>query len=278
MALILAAPLLTVARLILSRGVGQASKKYGPKLIKKTKDYISNNKLIWDGKKIIKPKPSSIKTVKPTKTTTKTDSGGVKEVQKKYNFDPKKIAAGKNDKLVNKKTDDIINKVKNSPDDGEKLLNNLDKSGNLFNFYIKGKFKNNRVFKKSIKDTLNNKNIKNNTTKKIDDTKLTSNVNKTPTMISTILGKAKKHPFATGMVVIPASMGLVNKASDMIKNMGGKTEAKTFGQAFREARKDKGPDAVFTYKGKQYSTVTEDQYKKAGFNSLSEYLNSKKNK
>jgi hypothetical protein len=278
MALILAAPLLTVARLILSRGAGQASKKYGPKLIKKTKDYISNNKLIWDGKKIIKPKPSSIKTVKPTKTTTKTDSGGVKEVQKKYNFDPKKIAAGKNDKLVNKKADDIINKVKNSPNDGEKLLNNLDKSGNLFNFYIKGKFKNNRVFKKSIKDTLNNKNIKNNTTKKIDDTKLTSNVNKTPTMISTILGKAKKHPFATGMVVIPASMGLVNKASDMIKNMGGKTEAKTFGQAFREARKDKGPDAVFTYKGKQYSTVTEDQYKKAGFNSLSEYLNSKKNK
>ena len=97
-------------------------------------------------------------------------------------------------------------------------------------------------------------------------------------MIGTILGKARKHPFATGMVVIPASMGLVNKASDMMKNMGGKTEAKTFGQAFREARKDKGPDAVFTYKGKQYSTVTEDQYKKAGFNSLSEYLNSKKNK
>jgi len=99
-------------------------------------------------------------------------------------------------------------------------------------------------------------------------------------MISTILGKAKKHPFATGMVVIPASMGLVNKASDMMKNMGvgGKTEAKTFGQAFREARKEKGPDAVFTYKGKQYSTVTEDQYKKAGFNSLREYLNAKKKK
>ena len=251
--------MLAMARLFLSKGAMQFTKKYGAKALKDVKKYITKNKLIWDGKKVIekttkiKPKVNpriknsnkkttttnkksfdeklkevegtrafNLRNKQSTKTTTKTDSGGVKEVQKKYNFDPKKIAAGKNDKLVNKKT----------------------------------------------------------TTKKIDDTKLTSNVNKTPTMISTILGKAQKHPFATGMVVIPASMGLVNKASDMMKNMGvgGKTEAKTFGQAFREARKEKGPDAVFTYKGKQYSTVTEDQYKKAGFNSLREYLNSKKNK
>jgi len=271
MAIIAVAAIPTVASFIARMGITQAAKRYAPKLIKEAQKYIKKHNLTKKaptlGKKTAesmkkttkkmqvvnkkinpKTKTSNKKTTtttnkksfdeklkevegtrafnlrnkQSTKTTTKTDSGGVKEVQKKYNFDPKKIAAGKNDKLVNKKT----------------------------------------------------------TTKKIDDTKLTSNVNKTPTMISTILGKAQKHPFATGMVVIPASMGLVNKASDMMKNMGvgGKTEAKTFGQAFREARKEKGPDAVFTYKGKQYSTVTEDQYKKAGFNSLREYLNAKKNK
>jgi len=213
--------MLAMARLFLSKGAIQFTKKYGAKALKDVKNYITKNKLIWDGKKVIekttkiKPKvnPRIKKTTKKTTTTNK------------------------------KSFDEKLKEV-----EGTRAFN------------------------------LRNKKVTNNTTKKVDDTKLTSNVNKTPTMIGTILGKARKHPFATGMVVIPASMGLVNKASDMMKNMGGKTEAKTFGQAFREARKEKGPDAVFTYKGKQYSTVTEDQYKKAGFNSLREYLNSKKNK
>jgi hypothetical protein len=213
--------MLAMARLFLSKGAIQFTKKYGAKALKDVKNYITKNKLIWDGKKVIekttkiKPKvnPRIKKTTKKTTTTNK------------------------------KSFDEKLKEV-----EGTRAFN------------------------------LRNKKVTNNTTKKVDDTKLTSNVNKTPTMIGTILGKARKHPFATGMVVIPASMGLVNKASDMMKNMGGKTEAKTFGQAFREARKEKGPDAVFTYKGKKYSTVTEDQYKKAGFNSLSEYLNAKKNK
>jgi hypothetical protein len=213
--------MLAMARLFLSKGAIQFTKKYGAKALKDVKNYITKNKLIWDGKKVIekttkiKPKvnPRIKKTTKKTTTTNK------------------------------KSFDEKLKEVEGT-----------------------------RAF------ILRNKKVTNNTTKKVDDTKLTSNVNKTPTMIGTILGKARKHPFATGMVVIPASMGLVNKASDMMKNMGGKTEAKTFGQAFREARKEKGPDAVFTYKGKKYSTVTEDQYKKAGFNSLSEYLNAKKNK
>ena len=213
--------MLKMATFFLSKGGIQFVKKYGAKALKDVKKYITKNKLIWDGKKVIE------------KTT---------KIKPKVN--PRIKNSNKKTTTTNKKSfDEKLKEV-----EGTRAFN------------------------------LRNKQSTKTTTKKIDDTKLTSNVNKTPTMISTILGKARKHPFATGMVVIPASMGLVNKASDMMKNMGGKTEAKTFGQAFREARKEKGPDAVFTYKGKQYSTVTEDQYKKAGFNSLREYLNSKKNK
>lgn len=213
--------MLAMARFFLSKGAMQFTKKYGAKALKDVKKYITKNKLIWDGKKVIE---------KTTKTKPKVN--------------PRIKNANKKTTTTNKKSfDEKLKEV-----EGTRAFN------------------------------LRNKQSTKTTTKKIDDTKLTSNVNKTPTMISTILGKAKKHPFATGMVVIPASMGLVNKASDMMKDMGGKTEAKTFAQAFREARKEKGPDAVFTYKGKKYSTVTEDQYKKAGFNSLREYLNAKKNK
>jgi hypothetical protein len=213
--------MLAMARLFLSKGAIQFTKKYGAKALKDVKKYITKNKLIWDGKKVIE------------KTT---------KIKPKVN--PRIKNSNKKTTTTNKKSfDEKLKEV-----EGTRAFN------------------------------LRNKKITKKTTKKVDDTKLTSNVNKTPTMIGTILGKAKKHPFATGMVVIPASMGLVNKASDMMKDMGGKTEAKTFAQAFREARKEKGPDAVFTYKGKKYSTVTEDQYKKAGFNSLREYLNAKKKK
>jgi len=213
--------MLAMARFFLSKGAIQFTKKYGAKALKDVKKYITKNKLIWDGKKIVE------------KTT---------KIKPKVN--PRIKNANKKPKTTNKKSfDEKLKEV-----EGTRAFN------------------------------LRNKKITKKTTKKVDDTKLTSNVNKTPTMIGTILGKAKKHPFATGMVVIPASMGLVNKASDMMKDMVGKTEAKTFAQAFREARKEKGPDAVFTYKGKKYSTVTEDQYKKAGFNSLREYLNAKKKK
>ena len=47
----------------------------------------------------------------------------------------------------------------------------------------------------------------------------------------------------------------------------------TFGEAFKKARKEKGPNSTFNYKGKKYSTVTQDQVKKAGYNTLREYLN-----
>ena len=48
-----------------------------------------------------------------------------------------------------------------------------------------------------------------------------------------------------------------------------------FEKAFREARREKGPNETFPFKGKQYSTVTADQVKAAGFKTLREYLNSR---
>ena len=47
----------------------------------------------------------------------------------------------------------------------------------------------------------------------------------------------------------------------------------TFGEAFKKARKEKGPNSTFNYKGKKYSTVTQDQVKKAGYSTLRQYLN-----
>jgi len=53
-------------------------------------------------------------------------------------------------------------------------------------------------------------------------------------------------------------------------------EPKSFNEAFKKARKEKGKDSTFTYKGKSYSTVTMDDVKSAGFDTLKEYLNNKK--
>ena len=52
----------------------------------------------------------------------------------------------------------------------------------------------------------------------------------------------------------------------------------SFKEAFKKARKEKGKDSTFTHNGKSYSTVTMDDVKAAGFDSLKEYLNNKKKK
>ena len=57
-----------------------------------------------------------------------------------------------------------------------------------------------------------------------------------------------------------------------------RNKPKTFGEAFKKARKSKGPNSTFTYKGKKYSTVTKDQIKKAGYSNLRDYLNAQKKK
>ena len=229
MALILAAPLLTVARVILSKGVRQASKKYGPKLIQKTKDYIKKNKIIWDGKKIVKqPKGSTIKTVRPTNKKTKTT--------KKDSFD----------EALKKK-------------EGAAKFNKLNKTVKTKNPKLKVK---------------NNKKVNAPKNKKVDDSKLVSKVNKPP-VIAPKLKKAAKVGAGivlTGLAIPPISKVLNN----MSKSKG--SEPSNFAAAFRKARKEKGTDSTFTYKGKLYSTVTMDEVKKAGFNTLREYLNAKKKK
>ena len=133
--------MLAMARFFLSKGAIQFTKKYGAKALKEVKKYITKNKLIWDGKKVIEKTKIVKKKVNP-----RFKNANKKSTKKKDSFDEE----------LKKK-------------EGTKNFNK------------------------------NNKNIN----KKVDDTKLTSNVNKTPTMIGAILGKARKHPFATGMVVIP---------------------------------------------------------------------------
>lgn len=90
----------------------------------------------------------------------------------------------------------------------------------------------------------------------------------------------RNSKIATGVALGASSLGLPfllnNKKSN--KTTTKASGPSSFGQAFREARKEKGTDAIFTYKGKQYSTVTMDEVKKAGFNTLREYLNAKKKK
>ena len=83
---------------------------------------------------------------------------------------------------------------------------------------------------------------------------------------------AKKIP--KGRIgLLAAGIGTVIGGTAALRN-----KPKSFGEAFKKARKSKGPNSTFTYQGKKYSTVTKDQIKKAGFTNLRDYLNSKKKK
>lgn len=64
--------------------------------------------------------------------------------------------------------------------------------------------------------------------------------------------------------------GLAGKKPDMDKM--------SFNEAFKAARKELGTDKNFTWRGKKYSTVTMDEVKKAGFDTLAEYNRSKTKK
>jgi len=226
MPLILAAPLMTVATFILRKGSVKAAKRYGPKLIKKAKDYIKKNKLILSGNKVIKPPKKSIKTVRKVNKKPKKKDSFDEELKKKEgtkNFN-------KNNKNINKNTK---NTTKNT--------------------------------------TKNNKN----TTKNKEDKPIKENI-QTKDQLKKNLSTKKK---ITGGAVIAGGVGL--SIYNPFKSGGGKksgTEPSTFGAAFKKARKEKGPNSTFTYKGKQYSTVTMDQVRKAGFNTLREYLNAQKKK
>ena len=78
--------------------------------------------------------------------------------------------------------------------------------------------------------------------------------------------KGRTGALIAGGAALLTSLGVLNN------------KPKTFGEAFKKARKNKGPNATFTYKGKKYSTVTKDQIKKAGYSNLRDYLNAQKKK
>jgi hypothetical protein len=92
---------------------------------------------------------------------------------------------------------------------------------------------------------------------------------KTTPKKSNIKNIAKK---AAGKTRLGKAIGLGTLLTTGAMSMMKKKDP-TFGEAFNKARKDLGPNAVFPYKGKKYSTVTKDQVKKAGYNTLREYLN-----
>lgn len=216
--------MLKMAQLFLSKGAIQFTKKYGAKALKDVKQFITKNKLIWDGKKIIE------------KTT----------------------------------------KAKTPPKVNPKIKNANKKTKDSFDEELKKK-EGTKVFNKTNKDATAN------TTKSTtyDDTKLASTPGTLPKNIA-----QKIYDTKTGKAVIAgagaaAVAPYLTKGVDMMKNMfkgsGEKsTEASSFGEAFKKARKEKGTDSTFTWKGNTYSTVTMDEVKKAGFNTLREYLNAKK--
>ena len=99
--------------------------------------------------------------------------------------------------------------------------------------------------------------------------------NTKPTTGTTKPGTKSKIP----ALIIGA--GTLGGGAMIIKSGGDKGKGEsgmTFNQAFAKARKEKGKLSTFSYKGKLYSTATEDDYKKAGFDNLRDYLNAMKKK
>ena len=272
MALILVAPLMAVARVILSKGGQQAAKKYGPKLIKEAKNFITKNKLIWDGSKVIKPKPGQIKNIVNKKVSPKT-------------------------KTTTKSKDTFDEALKKK--EGSKVF---DTKNQQAEYYAKN-FKKTDSTKVPVKYNPKTPVKKNELVKYYDDSKL----GKTPgTLPKNMAGKvwdSTRGKWVAASALSLAALPVANKGIDIAKGMftgsgstsgtnkkinrgssnnntstSGKTSGNvsSFGEAFRKARKEKGTDSTFVWKGNTYSTVTMDEVKKAGFDNLTQYLNAKK--
>ena len=141
------------------------------------------------------------------------------------------------------------------------LTKNADKINKANQTFLKNK-------NKKVTKNLNKNKTKNTTTTTKNTTK-----NTTPTG-TTKPGTSKKVPaFIVAAGTIGGGAALMTGNKDKKSGSG-----MTFKEAFAKARKEKGKLATFTYKGKSYSTATEDDYKKAGYKSLREYLNAMKKK
>ena len=112
------------------------------------------------------------------------------------------------------------------------------------------------------------------TTTKKTTTKKTPTKTTTPTGTTKPGAKSKVPGLIIGVGTLGGGALLMKGGGD--KGTGG--SGMTFNQAFAKARKEKGKNATFSYKGKMYSTATMDDVKKAGFDNLKDYLNSMKKK
>jgi hypothetical protein len=141
------------------------------------------------------------------------------------------------------------------------LTKNADKINKANQTFVKNK-------NKKVTKNLNKNTNKNTTTTTKNTTK-----NTTTTGTTKPGAKSKIPAFIVAAGTIGGGAALMTSNKD--KNSG---SGITFKEAFAKARKEKGKLATFTYKGKSYSTATEDDYKKAGYKSLREYLNAMKKK
>jgi len=244
--------MLKMAQVFLSKGAIEFTKRYGAKALKEVKQFITKNKLIWDGKKIIE---------KTTKTKTPKVNPKIKKSNKKDTFD----------EALKKK-------------EGSKVFDTKNKQAEYYG----------KNFKKFDKNKLPVK--KNELVKYYDDSNLAGKANANVASSKSVLGRLmpKTKMGAAGLALTGAtaitpilpkgndiSKGMFtsssNKKIDKGNNTGtSATDLSSFGAAFKKARKEKGTDSTFTWKGNTYSTVTLDEVKKAGFNTLREYLNAKK--
>ena len=272
MALIAVAAIPTVASFIARMGVTKAARKYAPKLIKEAQKYVKKHNLTKKFPTLAK------KTAESMKKTTKKMQGDKKKVNPKNKKANKKTTTKK--KTTKKKTatkkDSFDEQLKKK--EGEKNFNTKNQQAE---FYAKN-------FKKLDKNKLPVK--KNELVRYYDDSKLVGGSTKASKgILSKLLPKTKAGAATTALGGAIVASSFIPKGDSKSKNTSsGSSSKKTnqtktnkpsnFAAAFRKARKEKGTDSVFTYKGKQYSTVTMDEVKKAGFNTLREYLNAKKKK
>ena len=98
-----------------------------------------------------------------------------------------------------------------------------------------------------------------------------------------MLARRTKSPGALGGRLYTKSPGALggkvkkSTTSSSSKTTTNKEKYSSFGAAFKAARKEKGPNKTFMYKGKKYSTATKDDIKKAKTKpqTLKAYLNKK---
>jgi len=128
----------------------------------------------------------------------------------------------------------------------------------------KGPRKKTNTRRTNIRKTTPNKTIP----KKTNTNKTTPKKGKVTNAAKKVVGKTKFGKAASLLSLIPIGAPIGVAVSNAFRK-----KDPTFGEAFKKARKEKGPNSTFNYKGKKYSTVTQDQVKKAGHSTLRSYLN-----